>query len=77
MKQVSSIMDMQDIHPVVCVSSCVVVIPTVTHTKSHTIAHTGSLCGKIGCPALSPRFHIHVHSKAYCHFLRADTSRRY
>ncbi len=62
MEQTGILMDMQNVHSVVCVRSCIMVVPATVCTKTSPIAHTCSLCREIRCRTFFPILHIHVHS---------------
>lgn len=56
------LMDMQNIHSVACIRSCIMVVPATACTNTSSIAYTCSLCREIRCRTVFPFLHIHIHS---------------
>ena len=60
---------MQNVHPVVRVRGCIMVVPATVCTKTSSIAHTCPLCREIRRRPFFPILHIHVHSISVREFI--------
>lgn len=77
MEQTGILMDMQNVHSVIRVRGCIMVVPTTVCTKTSSITYTCSLCREIRSRTVFPLLHIHIHSISIRKFIIIiDTTHR-